>query len=354
MPDNLMRATQAFRDFLALNSHHYDGELILNSPRTFERFACPLGSLKNKHCAYFLRTDSNGNAYGFFQCHGGMCGIKQSWKEQKQESDFKRLTPEERQTLLREQYESQCELAGDRIRSELEGAKFAKALMNQALIKGINKTPYVINKKLFALEGLKKWSEILYVPLRDVQGNLFNIERIYSTHEKRPLPGARVNGLFHLFGKIDPTGDFQLTEGVATASIAFEANGTPTGCCRNADNLINVARELKRYYPKITLQVCGDDDRFKLEQAKIKALRLGKPAPQKNAGVQGALTVANELGASVSFPDFSILGTHEYFLSQEKPPSDWHDLFLGLINQGLNRAAALAKVQQQIHQHSKG
>lgn len=344
---------QGFRDFLAQNNHPYDGELNINSSKSFERFNCPLGSPKNENSSYFLRVDDKGRPYGFLQCHGGCCGVKKLWKPAIN-THSQALSEQEKRAILRDQYQHQRELIGDRIQKEIEAAKHAQALLSQALDHGVDKTPYVLNKHLVAIDGLKKWSEILYVPLRDIEGHILNVERIYPNHEKRPVSGARVNGLFHLFGEINPIGVLQLTEGAATASIVFEATDVPTVCCRNAGNLIKVAQAINLKFPKISLLVCGDDDRFKLEQAKMKASQLRIRAPLKNAGILGATAVADRYQAKLSFPDFSILNKEEFFIAQEKPPSDWHDLFIGLLEKGLNRAAALCKVQQQIEQTTKG
>ena len=192
---------QHFRDFLAKHDHFYDGILEVNSVSKFDRTDCRLGKPGNDDVSYFIRTDDKDNAYGFAQCHSGSCEFKQPWRNTNTVTDFKKLSPKERKTRLKEQYETQRERISDRLRQEEKAAQKAAAEWHAATYSGVNQLPYVI-QKCFDPAGLKKWGDTLIIPLSDTRGNLHNIEYIYTNGDKRPISGARVNGIFYLYGVV--------------------------------------------------------------------------------------------------------------------------------------------------------
>lgn len=341
-------ALESFRIFLKSKDHPYDGELTIDSQKSFERFPCSFAKAKNKHVSYFIRTDkSTGRLYGYFKCHSGICGISYNWTENNPNKDYENLTQEELNIKIREFLDDQRIHQGDLLTKEAKHADSAQAKWEQAVTKGIEKNPYVSNKQ-FLPYGLKKWGDTLYIPLHDITGKLWNIEQVYPSHEKRPLSGCRVNALFHLIGEVEPQGLIQLAEGIATACIIYEATQITTACCRNANNLIKVARAIKLAYPGIKLLICADDDVFKLKQAQTVARKKGEKIPTRNAGLLAAISIANTCGAEITKPDFSVIGKDEHFLTLQNPPSDFHDIFFWLLKQGKNRDDALAEVRRQI------
>lgn len=105
----------------------------------------------------------------------------------------------------------------------------------------------------------------LLVPVRDIAGELWNVQRIApekptSGPDKLFLKGGRKSGLWHLCG--DPVGAavVLVAEGYATAASLHEATGRPVAVAFDAGNLAHVAKALHQQYPAALLVLCGDDD----------------------------------------------------------------------------------------------
>ena len=76
---------------------------------------------------------------------------------------------------------------------------------------------------------------------------------------KKFLPGGKVDGCFHLFGK-QPEKNLCVAEGYATAATIHEATGYAVAVAFNAGNLLPVTKELRKKYPESQLLICADDD----------------------------------------------------------------------------------------------
>lgn len=116
-----------------------------------------------------------------------------------------------------------------------------------------------------ALRGL-----LLLVPMRDMQWRVHSLQAIDAEGRKSFMRGARTAGLFHLCGAeqlrgVDAAtfaGCLGICEGFATAwSIAHELDGWPTFAAFSAGNLVHVAREVRRKFPRAWIHVCADVDR---------------------------------------------------------------------------------------------
>lgn len=121
--------------------------------------------------------------------------------------------------------------------------------------------PYLIRKRLDA-HGLRQRGDALLVPMY-CNGELVNLERIFSDGAKRPLTGGRVNGVAGLVGRLAGADRVLIAEGWATAAALHEATQAPVVVARNADNLDAVARRLRQCLPdSVTITVAADNDRF--------------------------------------------------------------------------------------------
>ena len=113
------------------------------------------------------------------------------------------------------------------------------------------------------------------VPLHDVTGKLWNLQRISPKKpttggtDKLFLKGGRKSGLWHLLGHAPglATGNtpapavLLVAEGYATAASLFEATGRPVAVAFDAGNLPHIAKALHQAHPAALIVVCGDDDR---------------------------------------------------------------------------------------------
>lgn len=139
------------------------------------------------------------------------------------------------------------------------------------------------------------------VPMRDIDGGLWGVQRIFPDGSKRFLGGQRVDGTFHLIGADTIAGHALLCEGLATGTTLHQATELPVVCAFTAGNLITVAKALRQTYPDLALTVCGDDDRWK----------------EPNAGRDKAGKAAMLAQAALIFPTFADL---------EGRPTDFNDL----------------------------
>ncbi|MEO5348350.1 MAG: toprim domain-containing protein [Magnetococcus sp. YQC-3] len=159
-----------------------------------------------------------------------------------------------------------------------------------------------------------KWQELriensLLVPMQDFDGEMWGVQGIFpekvvelGNRDKDFLSGARKAGLFHGLGAINPTGTMILAEGFATAATLFESLGETVLACFDAGNLMVVALEARRRFPKIDLTVACDNDRF----------TVGNP------GLSKGRAAALASGARLLIPSFS----------DDVSGSDWNDWHL--------------------------
>jgi DNA polymerase I-like protein with 3'-5' exonuclease and polymerase domains/phage/plasmid primase-like uncharacterized protein len=118
--------------------------------------------------------------------------------------------------------------------------------------------PYLVAKRLTHAYGTRVYKDLLLVPMRDLEGTLHTLIRIWPDGTKRLLDGGDPKGHFHTLGT--PTRPTYLTEGLATAASLQEATGHCVLCCGDAGNLMAVANALKAEYPEHEFVVAGDND----------------------------------------------------------------------------------------------
>lgn len=117
---------------------------------------------------------------------------------------------------------------------------------------------------------------ILVVPLRDVDGRLWNLQRIYSKRfehgDKFFTEGARIDGCFHTLTSNDaPPTEIYICEGFATAAsvaIALRGHASNPPVVRsvvsafNAGNLLSVSVALRGKFKNARLIICADNDAY--------------------------------------------------------------------------------------------
>jgi phage/plasmid primase-like uncharacterized protein len=123
---------------------------------------------------------------------------------------------------------------------------------------GSDDVPYLIKKKLSHVGTRSKW-DILIVPMRDIEGNLWSFQQIQADGTKMFLKDARKSGLMLRLGD-ERTDVVFLCEGWATGASVYLSTGRTTFVCFSANNLDSVAGQLKCKYPGIVTLVAGDND----------------------------------------------------------------------------------------------
>lgn len=103
--------------------------------------------------------------------------------------------------------------------------------------------PYLVKKGVRAMPDMKLGEdEELIIPLRDKDGNLWTLQRIYPDGQKRFLGGVSTSGVRYTI-----PGDERifLCEGVATGLSISAATGATVVCAMNAGNLPKIAKDYK-------------------------------------------------------------------------------------------------------------
>ena len=150
--------------------------------------------------------------------------------------------------------------------------------------------PYLLRKGIKP-HRLRQSGDTLLVPLY-ADGLLMNLQRIYPNGAQRFPAGGKVKGCYSPIGRLELGEPLYIAEGWATGASIHEATGCAVACAMSAGNLLNVGRQLQRYYPENILIIAGDDDR--------KSEAEGKG----NAGVEAATKAAAALGCAMVLPVF--------------------------------------------------
>lgn len=205
-----------------------------------------------------------------------------------------------------------------------EAAREAERIWNSAGETG-RKHPYLERKGIASglceNSNIKESDGVLLIPMRDIDGKLWGIQRIWPDGTKRFLQGQRKAGTFFVFGERNAE-TIALCEGFATAASVFMATGVSTYAAFDAGNLIRVAAELHK--PGKRIIVCGDDDIW---------------SNGKNIGREKAEAAAKSVGGVAVFPefkpeslvkvgDFTGEGWGTVVAITETKPTDFNDLYV--------------------------
>lgn len=144
----------------------------------------------------------------------------------------------------------------------------------------------------------------LVMPLQDIDGKLWSVQRISADGGKLFTKGGRTAGCFSPVGADDPTQPIVIAEGYATSASVHEVTGLPVVCALNAGNLRPVAEAFRAKYPGRPIFIAGDNDHVKEAE--------GKP----NVGKMKSADAAQAVGGYSLLPDFK----------PDDGGTDWNDL----------------------------
>jgi putative DNA primase/helicase len=151
----------------------------------------------------------------------------------------------------------------------------------------------------------------LLVPMRDAEGELWNVQRIAPERgegksDKLYLKGGRKNGLWHWCGATKNAPALLIAEGYATAASVHEATGRPVAVAFDSGNLAHVARALRGRYRSAPILICADDDR---DTEARTGLNTGREKAQAAArAIRGAVVWPDQLPEGGS--DFNDMANH--------------------------------------------
>jgi phage/plasmid primase-like uncharacterized protein/RecA-family ATPase len=270
----------------------------------------------------FAPTKSKRDQDGWYVFHGlagafgdWSQGIKEKWSIVKES-----FTIHEREQLNRQIDESKKATDEETKRKNEETAKEATKIWEEALEEGDSE--YLKAKKVSAY-GIRysqdKYGRFIAVPKRDIDGRLWNLEKIYNqksdgSNNKWPLKGGRKKGCFYTIGKaLDEIKeeDWALVcEGYATGASIYAATGSTVIVAFDAGNIDSVIGAIRERYPKIRFVVTADNDQWNEEG--------------KNTGLDAAHQSQKKYGCAVVSPTFK--PEHHAHKPNDKKPTDFNDL----------------------------
>lgn len=154
------------------------------------------------------------------------------------------------------------EKLGELDRAKQEGWENAAATAQTswATFDAVANSPYLQRKGLKDNYGCKMGESTTWIPLRDIDGQLWSLQWIEPDGTKGFMSGGRVAGCFHTIGqKLSEADEIYICEGVATGASIYEAMGGTVVCAMNAGNMARVAKDLKEKYGA-RIVVCADSD----------------------------------------------------------------------------------------------
>ena len=211
----------------------------------------------------------------------------------------------------------------------LETAIEAEALWDNARDEGTSE--YLENKQVPAFNlkySSDEYGDFVAVPIRDIEGKLWNIQKIYPKradggNHKWPLRGGKKIGCFHTLGtslhELPERSRVFVAEGYATAASIHMATGDTVIMAVDSGNIDPVVKAIKIKYPHILGIIAGDEDRWSEED--------------RNAGREKAEAAALKYGWPVVFPEFKEEHHHER-------PTDFNDL---------HHLEGIERVTEQLH-----
>ena len=174
--------------------------------------------------------------------------------------------------------------------------------------------PYLQRKQISGI-GLKiDEKHNLLIPLRDINGDIWSMQKINEQGGKFYEKGGRKKGLFAVPNPNKPPRDgevIMIAEGYATASSVAQATQAATIAALDVYNLEVVAQQIKQKYPNSPIVILGDDDpERKMRDGSVRSI-----------GRDFAENAARSIEGTAVFPNFGSKGT-----SSER--KDWNDLFV--------------------------
>ena len=252
------------------------------TPNTIEpgpilRFDDPKGKRGNQAC--FCQLFSDGHPAGYFG--NWRTGFYQTWVY----GGVSSMTPAERQQFSQQIAQAKQQREKERAERQQKAQEKALYLWEQAY-RARPEHPYLIKKQV-SPNNLRQHGTVLLVPLY-VDGQLVNLQRIYSNDDKRFLSGGRITGAYSVIGLLPNSPQVYVCEGWATGATIHQQTRAPVLCAMNAGNLKPVAAQLRAAMPDSRIIIAGDDDR----------------ETEGNPGATKAIEAAQHIGGEVLFPQW--------------------------------------------------
>lgn len=149
--------------------------------------------------------------------------------------------------------------------------------------------PYLQKKQVGAFGVAVGYNNTLYIPLRDMEGNIHGLQYIPEDCSSKKFGTSVIKeGRFHLIGEVTKDAPIAFGEGYATCATGHMATGWPVVVCWDSGNLDAVMGQWRKLYPEQAFVVLGDDDRHLLKRLSHRLLSkyqiAATPDELKNLG----------------------------------------------------------------------
>jgi putative DNA primase/helicase len=268
----------------------------------------------------------DGKPSGFIQ--NFKTGLKENWTVEGMQ-----LSPEEQAQL-----QAQAALIKQQRAAEVAETQGKVAEKVGPRFEGLPDTPVTPNKYLerkgVEAFGVKFEGQNVVVPMRDVDGKLWSIQRIPPEVEALKMfeKGGKKMGTMHVIGEIKPGSEILVAEGYSTGASLHQATGKTVAVAFDSGNVGPVVNALQQRYSTNPIFIMADNDR--------------PNANRGNVGVEKALEAAEKYKVGVAFPKFQ---------DPMAKVSDFNDLHktegLGEVKKQVE--AAISKTLEQSHKEAK-
>lgn len=297
-----------------------------------------------------IRNDGHFQRFGPKLAHwlvfDGRFGAAGDWRGQNPQVRWKDgsgdvLSFLEKQRLRKEARAAFHEYQNDREQRAQETAEQALALW--AACEKERPSAYLERKQVPSIEcrfgrDTKTNRPFLAVPMRDIEGNLWNLQKIYDDGGKFFLKGGRKQGCFHVLGNLIAVDRIYFCEGYATGASVHLATSKTVVVCFDSGNIEPVVADLRTTYPAKTFIIAADNDVHGKEN-------VGKRAAEKTAAQYGCAVVLPRFRAkdylATDFNDLHVTEGLEEVIKQlnveiatpaVKSPDPWPEPDMSLVD----------------------
>ncbi len=210
-----------------------------------------------------VEGDKHGTRNGWYVLHvdGVPAGVfgsnKGDWRESWHHNGSDGMTPSERARLNATLAEAKRQREAETLHRWQRAAESAQALWQMAAA-AYPAHPYLARKSVKP-HGIRQLDSLLLVPMRDADGDLWNVQTIADDGTKMFRKWARKTGTYHAIGG-QVVDVLHIAEGYATAASIHEATRQPVAVAFDCGNLDPVARALRGKYPQARIVMCADND----------------------------------------------------------------------------------------------
>ena len=227
-------------------------------------------------------------------------GIKEKWHQ----FHHDRLSSVDMALLKARQAAAMKKARDVRLQDQKEAVAVAQKQWHNA-IPASDSHPYLLRKKVRP-HGIRQDGDVLLIPVKDEQGNLWWLQKIYPDGNKRFHKHGVVHGNFFPISNLAGESPICICEGYATGASIHQMTGYPVVCTFSANNLRPVAIKIRNRFPLRKIILCADNDAHLEAEGKV------------NIGVEKAKEAAHAIGAHLSIPpsDGTAVDFNDFYQAQ--------------------------------------